>query len=259
MWKVRFVTQRHGKPTSAVRWTLCLTSRRWKTRASTKATKPCVSSGCCPPPQNLEVRKLAGSKQAFCKKNMNQLFCLQFFLQSHFELFEIFKWSKCLSLIFTDKRSKAKDTKMRKKVNTADILWLLHFYVYSGDICFAGYIVRGLLRLTQITLIALVQLFDKQLHVFISFPSNFSLNMILHLSLQSTVIKTEHDMEDYSDTQSSTDESMPEDRLSPQENIVDSTVNTEHTGEENLITLKFLVVWSQECSNRDQKKSTDFI
>lgn len=46
---------------------------------------------------------------------------------------------------------------------------------------------------------------------------------------KSSVVKTEHDMEDYSDTQSSTDESVPEDRLSPQENVVDSTVNTEHT------------------------------
>lgn len=38
-------------------------------------------------------------------------------------------------------------------------------------------------------------------------------------------------MEDSSDTQSSTDESMPDDTFSTQENTVDSTVNTEQQGE----------------------------
>lgn len=39
-------------------------------------------------------------------------------------------------------------------------------------------------------------------------------------------------MEDNSDTQSSMDESMPEDTFSTQENTVDSTVKTEQQGEE---------------------------
>lgn len=38
-------------------------------------------------------------------------------------------------------------------------------------------------------------------------------------------------MEDTSDTQSSMDESVPEDVLTTQENTVDSTVNTEQQGE----------------------------
>lgn len=54
------VTRKHGKPTSAVRWTRCLTSRRSKRWALTKATKPCVSSRCCPWPQKLKVREEVG-------------------------------------------------------------------------------------------------------------------------------------------------------------------------------------------------------
>lgn len=49
---------------------------------------------------------------------------------------------------------------------------------------------------------------------------------------QSIAIKTVEDTEDSSDTQSSTDEWMP-DALSPQENTVDSTVNTEQQGKES--------------------------
>lgn len=49
--------------------------------------------------------------------------------------------------------------------------------------------------------------------------------------LQSSIAKTDEEMEDTSDTQSSTDESVPEEAHSMQENTVDSTVNTEQQGE----------------------------
>lgn len=57
----------------------------------------------------------------------------------------------------------------------------------------------------------------------------------------------EEELEDNSDTQSSMDESIPDDTFSTQENTVDSTVNTEQQGEEknkytssNLNQLDFL-------------------
>lgn len=67
---------------------------------------------------------------------------------------------------------------------------------------------------------------------FVSQISWISLNVTLYLRLQSSIVKTEEEMEDNSDTQSSMDESMPEDTFSTQENTVDSTVKTEQQGEE---------------------------
>lgn len=67
--------------------------------------------------------------------------------------------------------------------------------------------------------------------------------MTLYLPLQSKVVKIEEDM-DFSDTQSPMDQSRPED-TSTQENTVDSTVHTEHQGEEE--TQQCLVAFSQNC------------
>lgn len=63
------------------------------------------------------------------------------------------------------------------------------------------------------------------------FPKNLSKQDFKCSSSQNSIAKTDEEMEDTSDTQSSTDESVPEDVLSPQENTVDSTVNTEQQGE----------------------------
>lgn len=63
------------------------------------------------------------------------------------------------------------------------------------------------------------------------FPPNLSKQDFKCSPLQSSIAKTDEEMEDTSDTQSSMDESVPEEVLSTQENTVDSTVNTEQQGE----------------------------
>lgn len=68
--------------------------------------------------------------------------------------------------------------------------------------------------------------------LFLTPVSWISPNVTSYLPLQSSVVKVEEDVEDYSDTQSPMDQS--EDTFSTQENTVDSTVNTEQPGEEKM-------------------------